>query len=82
MMPFTLPVRDEPEVALARVNARIAWVLSHEGMSDWLKQALRGAMARDPVEAANDAELLRHLLVPFAIAEATNAVTSSMPSDD
>ena len=81
-MPAGLPVRDEPEVALARVNARIAWALSHDHVSDWLKQALRGALARDPADAANDAEMLRHLLVPLAIAESMNAAASAIPAED
>lgn len=30
--------------------------------SSWLKDALRSALARDPVDAANDAEVLARLL--------------------
>lgn len=30
--------------------------------SSWLKSALQGALERDPVDAANDAELLASLL--------------------
>jgi len=33
-------------------------VLSDPAASFWLKDALRSALARDPVDAANDAEVL------------------------
>ena len=53
---------DEPEVGLARLNARVEWLLRHPGTSAWLKQALVTAKGRDPVSIANDVEVLRHLL--------------------
>jgi hypothetical protein len=37
-------------------------VLRDPSASFWLKAALRSALARDPVDAANDAEVLAHLL--------------------
>jgi hypothetical protein len=37
-------------------------VLSDPAGSFWLKDALRSALARDPVDAANDAEVLFRLL--------------------
>lgn len=37
-------------------------VLSDLAASDWLKTALRGALKRDPVDAAADAEYLAELL--------------------
>jgi hypothetical protein len=37
-------------------------VLGDATASHWLCRALRGALARDPVDAANDAELLARLL--------------------
>ena len=37
-------------------------VLSDPAASFWLKDALRSALARDPVDAANDAEVLFRLL--------------------
>jgi hypothetical protein len=40
----------------------IAEVLADPGASRWLKQALSAALVRDPVDAANDAELLARLL--------------------
>lgn len=41
--------------------------LNDPSISEWLKQALRGAMQRDPVEAANDADLLRAILFRRAL---------------
>lgn len=40
----------------------IAMVLGDPCASYWLKDALRSALARDPVDAANDAECLAALL--------------------
>jgi hypothetical protein len=37
-------------------------VLRDPSASFWLKAALRSALARDPVDAANDAEILARLL--------------------
>jgi len=37
-------------------------VLSDPAVSFWLKDALRSALDRDPVDAANDAEVLFRLL--------------------
>jgi hypothetical protein len=37
-------------------------VLRDPAASLWLKDTLRSALTRDPVDAANDAELLAHLL--------------------
>ena len=37
-------------------------VLRDPAASFWLKNALRSALARDPVDAANDAEILARLL--------------------
>ena len=37
-------------------------VLRDSSASFWLKAALRSALARDPVDAANDAEVLARLL--------------------
>ena len=31
---------QDPETMLAAADARIAWVLQHPHMSDWLKEAL------------------------------------------
>jgi hypothetical protein len=40
----------------------ISFVLSDPAASFWLKDALRSALGRDPVDAANDAEVLAELL--------------------
>lgn len=40
----------------------IAAVLRDPSASLWLKAALRSALARDPVDAANDSEILARLL--------------------
>ncbi|MDG5746601.1 hypothetical protein P8Q88_00255 [Qipengyuania sp. XHP0207] len=52
------------EASLQAAEDRIDWVLAHPGMSDWLKQSLRSARERDPVEVLNDLELLQNLLGP------------------
>lgn len=40
----------------------IARTLEDPAASDWLRYALQSAMARDPVDAANDAKVLARLL--------------------
>lgn len=40
----------------------ITTTLKDPAASDWLRDALRTAMERDPVDAANDAEVLARLL--------------------
>ena len=60
---------QEPETRLAVADHRIEWVLRHPHFSDWLKEALRSARGRDPIEAQNDVEMLRHLMVPHATAQ-------------
>ena len=47
-------LRQETEIMLAAADARIAWVLEHPHMSDWLKQALRTADGLDPIGLQND----------------------------
>lgn len=37
-------------------------ILASPSVSFWLKDALRSALQRDPVDAANDAELLASIL--------------------
>ena len=37
-------------------------VLNDPHTSDWLRNALRSALERDPVDVANDAEYLRNIL--------------------
>ena len=57
MQPFS--PRDDQ---LREAERRIAWALDHPGASAWLKDALRAALVRDPVEVMNDVEMLRELL--------------------
>jgi hypothetical protein len=47
---------------MANEMPSIAQVLSDPTASHWLKDALQLALLRDPVDAANDAEFLAHLL--------------------
>lgn len=51
-----------PDDALTTNDQRIAWILAHPGTSAWLKDALRAARARDPVELLNELEILNLLL--------------------
>ena len=51
-----------PDDALTTNDQRIAWVLAHLGTSAWLKDALRAARQRDPVEVLNELEILNLLL--------------------
>lgn len=41
---------------------QIAFVLSHPGMSAWLKRALSEALSCDPIEVLNDLEILNLIL--------------------
>jgi hypothetical protein len=47
------PAADFPEIEK---------ILQDPAASDWLKASLRSALSRDPVDAANDSELLALLL--------------------
>jgi hypothetical protein len=40
----------------------IDFVLTHPGMSDWLKRTVRDALAHDPVILLNDLEILTQVL--------------------
>lgn len=46
----------------ATMDAQALAVLNHPATSKWLREALRSAMDRDPVDATNDAEYLAQLL--------------------
>jgi hypothetical protein len=48
--------------ALIRSNDDIDWVLSRPSMSSWLKEALKTARDRDPIDVLNDLEILNHIL--------------------
>lgn len=51
---------------LREAQAHIAWIESHPAFSGWLKDTLRSAVARNPVEVINDLEILSHLLRGWA----------------
>jgi hypothetical protein len=51
-----------PAEQLLLAEERIDWVLSHPDMSIWLKNTLRMARDRNPIDALNDLELLQTLL--------------------
>lgn len=51
-----------PAEQLLLAEERIDWVLSHPDMSIWLKNALRMARGRDPIDVLNGFELLQTLL--------------------
>ena len=53
-------------LTLPEAERRIEWFLAHPNFSDWLKESLRNALDRDPVDVANDLELLTFLLHPWA----------------
>jgi len=59
-MSMSEPSGDE----LHEAERRIEWVLTHPGMSGWLKDALRTALDRDPIDILNELEMLRVLLTP------------------
>lgn len=44
------------------IETQIAFVLGHPGMSGWLKDTLRSALERDPIEILNDLEILSLIL--------------------
>lgn len=48
--------------SLRQVEMRIEWVLAHPKMSFGLKQTLRSALDRDPIDVLNEFEILTLLL--------------------
>jgi hypothetical protein len=54
--------KSYPESGMAE-RLEVEQVLSDSAASFWLKDTLRSALARDPVDAANDAEVLCRLLI-------------------
>ncbi len=55
----------------------IPQLLADPGLSDWFKRALRSALERDPVDAANEAELLCDVLDQRARAVAAEALKAA-----
>jgi hypothetical protein len=70
-------LRQETEMMLAAADARIAWVLQHPHMSDWLKEALRTADGLDPIALQSDVEMLKHLVVTRCHAQIKAAMGSA-----
>src|SRR5215471_3778270 len=64
----TTDIPDEEWIRAREASAgesglpQIPEILADPAASSWLKNALREALARDPVDAANDAEVLANLL--------------------
>ena len=57
-----------PEDGIAAAERRIQEIIDDPAASYWLKSAARAAIARDPVDAVNDADFLLGLLQPWAAA--------------
>ena len=62
-------------------DEEIRQLLADPGLSDWFKQALSSSLERDPVDAANDAELLSAVLDRRSRAIAADALTSLVLRD-
>jgi hypothetical protein len=52
-------------------------ILQDPTASDWLKQAINTALYRDPVDAANDAEILLTLLSERAATALNNEILNN-----
>lgn len=57
-------------------NPSISKVLADPTASNWLKQSLQQALAREPLAAANDAAVLNHLLSKRLDEQTYRAITS------
>jgi hypothetical protein len=57
-----------PDDVVEAAERRIDAVIADPAASDWLRNAARAALARDPVDAVNDADILLGLLQPWAAA--------------
>jgi len=82
-------VRQEPEIALALAEARIAWALNHPHLSDWLKAALRTTTGLDQIAIQKEIELLGQLIaqraraeVDIALSRATNGESPLSPQTE
>jgi hypothetical protein len=76
-----MPNTVTPTARLREAQARITWIESHPAFSGWLKDALRSAVARNPVEVINDLEILGHLLRGWASAsiELQRGISDPLP---
>ncbi len=72
-----------PDGTVKAVEERIAVVIADPAASYWLRDALRAAIARDPVDAVTDAALLVDMLQPWATAileaQAAHALEPALP---
>ena len=57
-----------PDDRIAAAERRIQEVIGDRAASYWLRDAAKAAIARDPVDAVNDADFLLGLLQPWAAA--------------
>lgn len=57
-----------PDDRIAAAERRIQEVIGDRTASYWLRDAAKAAIARDPVDAVNDADFLLGLLQPWAAA--------------
>lgn len=57
---------QSPIYHAAPVAPDVQQILTSPSASDWLKEALQAALQRDPVDAANDAQLLASVLASVA----------------
>jgi len=56
------------EASVRQAEQNVAWILAHPAFSDWLKETLRSAMTCDPLQVANDLELLNHVVRAWSLA--------------
>ncbi len=68
---------EEAKRELAQCDQQIEWLLGDDGTSAWLKVALKGAVACDPVSILNDVEILGQLLKRRSAAQVRYALSLS-----
>ena len=73
---------DETKRELARYDQQITWLLNNDGTSAWLKSALEGGAACDPVSIVNDIEILCQLLKRRSAAQVRSAISWSAERQD
>ncbi|MBP0617896.1 hypothetical protein [Jiella mangrovi] len=70
-----METQDPHELVLKDVDDQIDWVLENQRMSAWLRQSLRSARDRDPVDILNDLYLLSYLLKRRADAQIAKSLS-------
>ena len=65
---------DEAKSEVEKCDQQIKWILCNDGISAWLKAALRGAADCDPVSITNDVEILYQLLKRLSAAQIRHAL--------